>query len=1462
MADRTVTVRLAVEDAATRPLTSAKDAAAGLSTSLKDIAARSAMAAAGVESLSAASNRMSLLKARAAESGSAMDALRARSAAASVAIRTGFETATTKATAAAAAAEAVAAKYDAVSRAGTGLMKVGLGVGAAFAVGATRFASFDAEMSKVAAGTGAAGAELERLRSAAETIGDGSLGYGAKDAAQGITELGKAGVSTSAILGGGLKGALALAASGQMQVGDAAETAASAMTQFGLSGKDIPHIADLLSAGAAKAQGSVADMGAALNQAGLVAHSTGLTIDETATALTAFASAGLTGSDAGTSLKTMLQRLTPTSAEAKAKFTELGISAYDASGNFVGLANFSGQLRDSMSGLTPEARNAAMAVMFGSDAVRAANILYEQGEPGIRKWSAAVNDAGHSTRTAATLMDNLNGDVMKLGASFDSVFIKSGSGVNSVLRSITQSATGTLQIIGGLPPATLQLGAGLTGLAAAAALAGGAGISLTTKWLAAKAAMDAAGISTARLSVAMRAVGAIGLAGVFITAAPAITAWISKSQVATIETRRLSAAMTGLSNARATDGLNELMSTTGLFGEKIDNTGRALEVFGNRAKQALGDDFASKWDRFESFGGVVDKFTEQTRQLDSALASMVTSGNAAGAADAMRKLEQAAQAQGVPLDQLREKFTEYNAAVQATSGPTGEQAAALRGQESAAESARAAAAGLTSEQQRLAKSAEDAAKAIKGLSSVLDIEESADRATESLQALGGKIDKTSRGLEGNSAAALKNRAALREVTQAHLDHLEKMAADGASTSEVSAKAEEYARAIERQAGKLGLNSTQVARYTDQLRKVPGSVDTKINVFGLDQAQRDLAALAARLGSMNNRTYESRFVMTYVNRGVAPAGAVRAAAGATGGTISFKPNGLTVAADGAVLPGYTPGRDVHWFTSPTGGVLGLSGGEAVMRPEWTMAVGPDEIHRMNKIAAAAGVSGVKSYLGLATGGVVPPVQAFASGGTYSAGQFAIPVIDMSGISSLWKSTTSAGDSGTAAITQAKSGARKAVAIASKAGQAALDTIKSTAAGNPQVLAFLQTALAQQGDKYVWGAGHSSTVWKQDDPAAFDCSGLVGYALGRTLGQDMGGTAWDIGRRGTQIGVAKAIKTPGALLYHKGHIAISLGDGRTIEAGGRGTGVNIGKATGRNWTGGAWVAELGSPLSISAEAITKAATTVVAQAPGWLSFASATVGRNKATGSFLANIRKINARGYTTLAARLLEMGEEEAGQVAAELAAGAAGNLRTASAGLDANAALQSDRESLKSQLLKSVAPPSWQQAATAKQKASATTKTFLDNLAKIADRGYGPLAMRLLDLGEEEAGPIAADAVKLSTKQLSALKTDLVDTPDAVAKQAKELADRLSGATQPTYLTITPGAGAVGDPRVVYTAPPAIATMPGPYAPISVQPSSTHPRQAPLMHVENVYAESPRQAVSDMTTQLGDALAVSGIGRV
>lgn len=102
------------------------------------------------------------------------------------------------------------------------------------------------------------------------------------------------------------------------------------------------------------------------------------------------------------------------------------------------------------------------------------------------------------------------------------------------------------------------------------------------------------------------------------------------------------------------------------------------------------------------------------------------------------------------------------------------------------------------------------------------------------------------------------------------------------------------------------------------------------------------------------------------------------------------------ASGGIMPGYTPGRDVHRFVSPTGGRLELSGGEAIMRPEFTRAVGSGFVGTMNSIAKSRGAQGIKAALAPMLGGNphtptdtslryssggVFPVQRFANGGIF-------------------------------------------------------------------------------------------------------------------------------------------------------------------------------------------------------------------------------------------------------------------------------------------------------------------------------------------------------------------------------------------------------------------------------------------------------------------------------------------------
>lgn len=339
---------------------------------------------------------------------------------------------------------------------GAGLTTAGIALAALLGVAVAKYADYDQAISKAAAVTGAYGDDLERVRKITIQLGGDTI-FTAKEAAEGVTELGKAGISTSDILGGALKGSLDLAAAGELSVADSAEIAATTLVQFKLKGSDAVHVADLLAAGAGKAQGGVTDLAAALKQSGLVASQMGLSVEESTGALAAFASAGLIGSDAGTSFRTMLLALATPTTQQRDLMKQYNIQAYDAQGNFVGLTSLAGQLQRAFQNGTQAQRDYALGIIFGSDAIRAANVLYSQGESGIREWISAVDDAGYAQEIATKQTDNLRGDLERLGGALDSALIQGGEQANGVLRDLIQQVTKTVDGFSELPPELQQI---------------------------------------------------------------------------------------------------------------------------------------------------------------------------------------------------------------------------------------------------------------------------------------------------------------------------------------------------------------------------------------------------------------------------------------------------------------------------------------------------------------------------------------------------------------------------------------------------------------------------------------------------------------------------------------------------------------------------------------------------------------------------------------------------------------------------------------------------------------------------------------------------------------------------------------------------------------------------------------------------------------------------------------------
>lgn len=539
-----------------------------------------------------------------------------------------------------------------LDRVGKASMVLGGSLLAGVALAVKSFMEFDSAMSEVSASTHETSANMDLLREAAINAG-ADTAFSAKEAAQGIDELAKAGVSTQDILSGGLTGALSLASAGALGVADAAEISATALTQFKLAGKDIPHIADLLAAGAGKAQGSVEDIGNALKQSGLVAAQFGMSIEDTTGTLAAFASAGLIGSDAGTSLKTMLLKLASPSKEAAGMMEELGIAAYDSGGKFVGVANLAGQLKDKLADstdgtqkMTQATRDNTLATIFGTDAIRGANVLYEQGAEGIQKMVAAVNDSGYAAETARIKTDNLAGDIERLGGSFDSVLIKGGGGVATSLRGMVQGAEDFVDAIGKIPGPVLNASVGIAGIAGGALLLGGGLLTVLPKIMEFRTSMAALATAAPRAATGIsRVAKAAGVAVIALVALQVAAAVFTEKDTKSAEDYGQALLKIGKAGqVVGTSGLDSVFQGFDKFaGNDIVGNVDSLAGAVKRLTSQNFDDVGNKF--FEPFTnllglpkGEIGQLEDRLRGLGEAMGGLVKNGGAEQAAKGFQEL--------------------------------------------------------------------------------------------------------------------------------------------------------------------------------------------------------------------------------------------------------------------------------------------------------------------------------------------------------------------------------------------------------------------------------------------------------------------------------------------------------------------------------------------------------------------------------------------------------------------------------------------------------------------------------------------------------------------------------------------------------------------------------------------------------------------------------------------------------
>lgn len=311
---------------------------------------------------------------------------------------------------------------------------------------------FDAQLSAIKSLTPKEGLDgmsrddvMAQVRARAKELGQATA-FGNKEVAQGMTELIKAGISLKDVLGDASEAALNLATAGDLALPEAAEIMSTAMNTFGV--KDATHAANILAGAANASATSVHEMKYSLSAVGIVAKKAGMDFDEVNTALALMASRGLKGSDAGTSLKSMLQQIEPATKPAVAAFEKLGLlkdgknQFYNEKGQLRSLGEIADILHESTKGLSEQELNSLYKDAFGSDGIRAAQVLGEFTSQSVKDMYNEMTKVT-AKEQSETMRDNLKGDIEQLGGAWENFqdTLMEGSatgGLRSLVKEITE----------------------------------------------------------------------------------------------------------------------------------------------------------------------------------------------------------------------------------------------------------------------------------------------------------------------------------------------------------------------------------------------------------------------------------------------------------------------------------------------------------------------------------------------------------------------------------------------------------------------------------------------------------------------------------------------------------------------------------------------------------------------------------------------------------------------------------------------------------------------------------------------------------------------------------------------------------------------------------------------------------------------------------------------------------------
>lgn len=296
-------------------------------------------------------------------------------------------------------------------------------------------ADFDSAMSQVSAVSGATGDDFDALREKAREMG-AKTKFSASEAAEAMNYMAMAGWKTGDMLDG-IEGIMNLAAASGEDLATTSDIVTDALTAFGLSAADSGHFADILAATSSNANTNVAMMGETFKYCAPIAGAMGYTAEDVAEAIGLMANSGIKSTQAGTALRTMMTKLQGELELSGSAFGEVTVQTANADGSMRELGDILGDLRVYFSQMTESEAAAAAETLVGKNAMSGFLAVMQAAPGDIEKLNSAIaNCDGTAEDMAATMQDNLTGQLTILKSQLEELAISFGDMLMPVIRKV------------------------------------------------------------------------------------------------------------------------------------------------------------------------------------------------------------------------------------------------------------------------------------------------------------------------------------------------------------------------------------------------------------------------------------------------------------------------------------------------------------------------------------------------------------------------------------------------------------------------------------------------------------------------------------------------------------------------------------------------------------------------------------------------------------------------------------------------------------------------------------------------------------------------------------------------------------------------------------------------------------------------------------------------------------------